>query len=119
MWFRVLKIIVLIVGWGALQTVRAQCAMCKTGLLNSPEGQALARGFNTGVLFLLSVPFLLVTSVAAMIYIAERRRKRSLPATPPGFARHGRGAMDPSAEHEGYRVGVWGRFAYDRTGESH
>lgn len=96
MWFRVPRIIALIVGWGALQTVRAQCAMCKTGLLNSPEGQALARGFNTGILFLLSVPFLLVTIVGAMIYIAERRRRRSLPATSLGFARHVRGAMDPS-----------------------
>jgi hypothetical protein len=82
--------------------------MCKTGLLNSPEGQVLARGFNTGILFLLSVPFLLVAIVGVMIYIAERRRQRSLSAAPLGFARHGQRAMDSSTEQEAYRVRAWG-----------
>lgn len=108
MWFRAPRIILLILGWGVRETVLAQCAMCKTGLLNSPEGQVLARGFNAGILFLLSVPFLLVTVVGAMIYIAERRRNRSLPATPLGFAPHGERAMDSSTEREGYRVRAWG-----------
>lgn len=56
--------------------VLAQCAMCKTGLLNSPEGQKLASGFNTGILFLLSVPFLVVGTLALLILNAQRRKEQ-------------------------------------------
>lgn len=48
--------------------VFAQCAMCRTGLLNSPEGQKLANGFNKGILFLLSAPFVVVGAVAFLIF---------------------------------------------------
>ncbi len=58
------------------RVVFAQCAMCKTGLLNSPEGQKLASGFNTGILFLLSVPILVVGALALLILNAHRRRER-------------------------------------------
>lgn len=58
----------------AADVVGAQCAMCKTGLLNSPEGQKLASGFNAGILFLLSVPFLIVGTLALLIVKAQRKR---------------------------------------------
>ncbi len=45
-------------------TAFAQCAMCRTAMLNSPEGQKLARGFNHGILLLLSVPFFVVGTIA-------------------------------------------------------
>jgi len=35
----------------------AQCAMCRNGLMNSPEGQKWVSGFNRGILFLLLFPF--------------------------------------------------------------
>lgn len=54
--------------------VFAQCALCKTALVNSAEGQKMASGFNTGILFLLSVPFLLVGTVAFLILSARRRQ---------------------------------------------
>jgi len=54
----------------------AQCAMCRTGLLNSPEGQQWASGFNRGILFLLLVPFGIVGGIAALIWRAFRRRSR-------------------------------------------
>ena len=40
------------------EALAAQCAMCKTALLNSPEGQQMASGFNRGILFLLGAPLL-------------------------------------------------------------
>jgi len=52
----------------------AQCAMCRSGLMNSPEGQVWARGFNQGILFLLVVPFVIIGSLAALIWNAHRRR---------------------------------------------
>jgi hypothetical protein len=68
--------------WGVLllglaeRVLWAQCAMCRTGLLSSPEGQSWAGGFNRGVLFLLLVPFGVVGAIAALIWRASRRRRR-------------------------------------------
>lgn len=51
--------------------VLAQCAMCKTGLLNSPEGQQMARGFNRGIVFLLAAPLLVVGAIALLVLRAR------------------------------------------------
>ncbi len=59
----------------ANDVIFAQCAMCKTGLLNSPEGQRMASGFNRGILFLLTVPFLVLGAVALLILNARRRHE--------------------------------------------
>lgn len=56
----------------APQLVFSQCAMCRTALLNSPEGQALAAGFNSGILFLLGAPFVAIGTVAFLIVKARR-----------------------------------------------
>ena len=53
---------------------QARCAMCKTGLTNSSEGQRLAKGFNTGILFLLSAPYVIVGAVAFLIFKSQLRR---------------------------------------------
>jgi len=77
--------------------VFAQCSMCKTGLLNSPEGQKLASGFNAGILFLLSVPFLVVGTVALLIFNAHRRREqkhRSASSEPPALVSESRGGEE-------------------------
>lgn len=52
----------------------AQCAMCRTALVSSEEGAAMAEKFNKGILFLLGAPF----SVAAGIAIAMHRSRRRL-----------------------------------------
>ncbi len=52
----------------------AQCAMCRTGLLNSPEGQKLANGFNSAILFLLSAPFVVAGTIAFLIFRPYLRR---------------------------------------------
>ena len=57
----------------------AQCPMCRTSLENSQEGQLLAQGINSGILFLLSVPFAVAAVIAAKIYAAHRRHS-PLPA---------------------------------------
>ena len=52
----------------------AQCAMCRTALESSEQGQAIAEKFNKGILFLLGAPF----SVAAGIGVAMLRSRRRL-----------------------------------------
>ncbi len=49
------------------QTV-AQCPMCRTALVVSEEGRQLAAGFNRGILFLASVPFLALGTIAFLIF---------------------------------------------------
>jgi len=59
------------IGCGVLVAILAlegtgwsQCAMCRTALANSPEGQAVAQGFNQGIIFLLAAPYAIIGSVA-------------------------------------------------------
>ena len=69
----------LVVGVGCLVAVpslEAQCAMCRTALEGSEQGQAMVVQFNRGILFLLAAPF----SVAAGIGIAMARSRRRLGA---------------------------------------
>lgn len=60
--------------------VSAQCSMCKTGLLSSPEGRQMAAAFNQGVLFLLSVPFVIGATLAALWGVASRKAQSRAPA---------------------------------------
>ncbi len=53
------------------QEIWAQCAMCRTALLKSPEGQKLAGAFNSSILFLLSAPFVIGGGVALAILKAR------------------------------------------------
>ncbi len=52
----------------------AQCAMCRTALVNSPEGQKLANGFNSAILFLLGAPFVVAGTIAFLIFRPYLRR---------------------------------------------
>lgn len=59
----------------AAEAGHSQCAMCKQALLNSAEGQRMIEGINTGILFLLGVPFLVVGTIAALIFNAYRQQR--------------------------------------------
>lgn len=52
----------------------SQCAMCRTALENSAEGQALAEGFRYGIVFLLAAPYAIAGSVAVGLLRAVRKR---------------------------------------------
>jgi hypothetical protein len=49
----------------------AQCAMCRTAL--DQEGGQVAAGFNRGILFLLSMPYLVFASIAGSWYWKRRK----------------------------------------------
>lgn len=51
----------------------AQCAMCRTSLAGSENGAALTQGLNSGILFLVSVPFLVTGLIGLRIYWLNRR----------------------------------------------
>ena len=62
----------------------AQCSMCRTALVSSAEGKALAQGFNRGILFLASVPFLIAGTLALLIFQSRRHdtAKTNMSAVP-------------------------------------
>jgi hypothetical protein len=47
--------------------IDAQCAMCRA-VLESEEGQSTAKGINTGIIYLMVIPYLLIGGLAVFIY---------------------------------------------------
>lgn len=44
-----------------------QCAMCRA-VLESEEGQGVAEGINNGIIYLMAIPYILVSGVGFFIY---------------------------------------------------
>lgn len=55
----------------------AQCAMCK-GQLETTNDTGVGLAVNDGILYLLSLPFIIGASVAFMIWNIKRKQKRQL-----------------------------------------
>jgi len=53
----------------------AQCAMCKTFLTSSPEGQRIARDFNLGILVMLVAPYAVFGFFTAFALRGEIKRR--------------------------------------------
>ena len=52
----------------------AQCAMCKTVLTGSHEGQLVARQLNEAILLLFFAPYVVFASFAALMFRSRIRR---------------------------------------------
>jgi hypothetical protein len=46
----------------------AQCAMCKTALTSSPEGNLLGQHLNTAILMMVFSPYLVAGTVAGVLF---------------------------------------------------
>ena len=53
----------------------AQCAMCRA-VLESEEGQSTAEGVNNGIIYLMSIPYILVGGMGFLIYWKYFRTKK-------------------------------------------
>jgi LPXTG-motif cell wall-anchored protein len=50
----------------------AQCAMCKSGVASNLEGGGnTGRGINTGILYLMAIPYLLIGGL--IVYVFRKR----------------------------------------------
>jgi hypothetical protein len=54
--------------------VFAQCAMCKTVLTGSHEGQLVASQLNEAILLLFFAPYVVLGSLAALVFRSRIRR---------------------------------------------
>ena len=56
--------------------VATACPNCKAGMsTNDPHAKSMASGYYYSILFMLSMPFLIVTSFSSWMYFAVRRAK--------------------------------------------
>jgi len=67
----ILSIVLLFV----LLPVDAQCAMCRA-VLENEEGQGAAKGINNGIVYLMSIPYILVFGLGYFIYRRYFRTKK-------------------------------------------
>ncbi len=57
-------------------TVQAQCPMCKASVESSlAEGNKRAKGLNSGILYLLAMPYLAVSAIGFIWYTKYRKKK--------------------------------------------
>ena len=62
-----LKFVLLIILFLIADAMFGQCAMCRA-VLESEEGQASAKGINDGIVYLMAIPYIVVFSIAFIIY---------------------------------------------------
>ncbi len=54
----------------------SQCAMCKAAVeSNANGGDSMAAGLNSGIIYLMFIPYLLVGGVAFLIYKNKKKQK--------------------------------------------
>lgn len=59
-----------------LATVASACPTCKDGLgAHDPHYQSLAAGFNYSILFMLSMPYVILGSFGCLAYTSIKRAK--------------------------------------------
>lgn len=61
------KFILFIILFFITDAMLGQCAMCRA-VLESEEGQASAKGINDGIVYLMAIPYIVVFSIAFIIY---------------------------------------------------
>jgi len=61
------KITLFIILFFITDAMLGQCAMCRA-VLESEEGQASAKGINDGIVYLMAIPYIVVFSIAFIIY---------------------------------------------------
>jgi hypothetical protein len=59
----------------AAAPLSAQCAMCQTALLNSPEGRGMGEEFNRAILVMLLAPYAVFGSIGAVLLRHRIRAK--------------------------------------------
>lgn len=70
-----LLLLTLFLATAGISEVGAQCAMCSANAeQGSQNGNTQTKGINSGVLYLLSLPFLLATGVGTIWYLKYRQR---------------------------------------------
>lgn len=63
----ILYLVIFLLAIFSPEVVSAQCSMCRA-VLESEEGQVTAKGINDGIVYLMAMPYILVTVVGFVVY---------------------------------------------------
>ena len=62
-----------------IASVAAACPTCKDGLAqNDPHGQSIAAGYYYSILFMMSMPYIVLGTLGSVAYYSIRRSRRQL-----------------------------------------
>ena len=50
------------------------CSMCRNALEHSEEGKALASSFNSGIIFLMGIPYAMFGAAGIVVFRAYRKK---------------------------------------------
>lgn len=67
--------------WFSLETI-AQCPMCKASVesnLEAGNSNAVGLGLNTGILYLMAVPYIMVMVIGLLWYRARKKQQLNAP----------------------------------------
>lgn len=65
-----------------LSTLVAQCPMCKAAVesnLENNESAAVGLGLNSGILYLMAIPYLMVITIGVLWYRSKKKQERNAP----------------------------------------
>ncbi len=69
------KLLLLVFGVLFIMDAFGQCAMCKAAVeANLEAGDDIGSGLNSGILYLMSMPYIAVFSFALFYYLQKRRK---------------------------------------------
>src|SRR5215213_453158 len=72
-WFVAALVVALVL---LIATVAAACPTCKEGLAqNDPQGRALAAGISYSILFMMSMPYIVLGTFGGLAYVSIRRAR--------------------------------------------
>ena len=70
------KVVFFVFSLASFLSANAQCAMCRA-VLESEKGQSTAEAVNNGIVYLMSIPYLLVAGFGLIIYWKFFRIKKT------------------------------------------
>jgi len=73
-WMIAAMVVVLVL---LIASVAAACPTCKEGLAqNDPQGQSIAAGFYYSILFMMSMPYIVLGTFGSIAYLSIRRARK-------------------------------------------
>jgi hypothetical protein len=68
-------ILILLIAGSSASSVNAQCAMCTISAEQSVKnGNTQGKGLNSGVIYLLMIPYLMISGIGVLWYVKYRKK---------------------------------------------
>lgn len=73
----IIFLFIVLLSFGFSSNAYSQCAMCSvTAEQSVKNGNSQGKGLNTGIIYLLVIPYLMITTVGIFWYRGQQRKKK-------------------------------------------